>query len=195
MILNTNNLHTLICFLIPIVFRQLCGFVVIFRWLSFILIHRSHSYRWAAVVPRSNWSILTIEPWVSFAQDQVMHCISLSVGLSACLYVHRTASHGVRKKMDAQHGRWRNGWRKSLMTTTEESVTLKLLSIILYSGGDPKMTPTTDQIEFGNNENDGLTPYTLDAIPGYSIFGGGRCLIHWKRMRMWGYRMLSWRPT
>ena len=29
--------------------------MVIFRWLFFILIYRSHSYRRAAVVPRSNW--------------------------------------------------------------------------------------------------------------------------------------------
>ena len=29
--------------------------LVIFRWVFFILIYRNHSYRWAAVVPWSNW--------------------------------------------------------------------------------------------------------------------------------------------
>ena len=36
--------------------------MVIFRWLRFILTHRSHPYRWAAVAPRSNFLILVVFP-------------------------------------------------------------------------------------------------------------------------------------
>ena len=43
--------------------------MVIFRWL-FILIHRSHSYRWAAVVPRSNWRSWALSH-KTHVQDQI----------------------------------------------------------------------------------------------------------------------------
>ena len=43
-------------------------------------------------------TILTVEPWDSYAQDQVRHCVRLLEGLSFRLYVHYAASHGVRKK-------------------------------------------------------------------------------------------------
>ena len=38
--------------------------MVIFRWLFFNLKYRSHSYRWAAVVPRLNysWTVGLIRP-------------------------------------------------------------------------------------------------------------------------------------
>ena len=64
----------------------------------FILIYRSHPYRWAVVVPWSNYLILTVGPQESYAQDLVCHCVELSEGLSACFYVHHAASHGFQKK-------------------------------------------------------------------------------------------------
>ena len=35
--------------------------MVIFRWLFFFLIYRSYPYRWASVVPQSNYLILAVE--------------------------------------------------------------------------------------------------------------------------------------
>ena len=64
----------------------------------FILIYRSRHYRWASVVPWSNYSTLAVEPLGTYAQDNVRRCIEPSEGLSFCLYVHHTASHGFRKK-------------------------------------------------------------------------------------------------
>ena len=78
-----------------------CGLSVGHGYLSiavFIIIYRSHPYRWAAVVPRSNQSILAIKPLGSYAYDRVRHCVELSEGLSACLYVHYAASHGFEDK-------------------------------------------------------------------------------------------------
>ena len=63
----------------------------------FILIYRSHYYRWAAVVPRSNYLILTVEPLDSYAQGLVRHSVEPSEGFSARLYVHHAASHGFQK--------------------------------------------------------------------------------------------------
>ena len=39
------------------------GVIKIFQWLCFILIHKSHPKRWAAVVPQLNYLILAIVPW------------------------------------------------------------------------------------------------------------------------------------
>ena len=60
----------------------------------FILTFRNHPYRWAAVVPRSNYLILHVEPLDSYAQDLVRHGVEPSQGLSAHLYVYHAASHG-----------------------------------------------------------------------------------------------------
>ena len=63
----------------------------------FILIYRRHPYRWAAVVPRSSYLILAVEPWDSYAQSLVTHGIKSFEGLSASLYVHHAASNGFRE--------------------------------------------------------------------------------------------------
>ena len=76
--------------------------VFIFRWLFLFLIYRSHCYRWAAVVPRSNWRLQSVEPHVSHVQDQVRHCVWSSEGLFAYLYVHHAASHVYVKKKTNQ---------------------------------------------------------------------------------------------
>ena len=62
----------------------------------FILFCRSHPYRWAAVVSRSNYSILVVEPSGSNAQDLVKRCVEPSEGLPACFYVHHAVSHGFQ---------------------------------------------------------------------------------------------------
>ena len=62
-----------------------------------VFIYRSQSYRWAAVFPQSNYLILVIEPYNSYAQGSVRHGIETSEGLSACLYVHHAAFHDFRK--------------------------------------------------------------------------------------------------
>ena len=59
----------------------------------FILIHRSQTYRWVAIVPRSN-----VVPWDSYAQDQVRQSVRPSKVLYASLYVHHAASHGYEKR-------------------------------------------------------------------------------------------------
>ena len=62
-----------------------CGLSVGHGYLSmavFNLIYRSHSYRWAAVVPRSNWQ--------SWALSRKTHTFRK---YWACLYVHHAASH------------------------------------------------------------------------------------------------------
>ena len=43
-------------------------------------------------------TIPAIEPWDSYAQNHVRHCIRPSEGLSTCLYIHHAASYGVNKK-------------------------------------------------------------------------------------------------
>ena len=65
----------------------------------FILIHRSQTYRWAAVVPRIELIILTIKPWDSYTQDQVRQSVRPPKVLSASLYVHHTASYEYAKKV------------------------------------------------------------------------------------------------
>ena len=65
----------------------------------FILIYRSHPYRWTAVVPRSNYLILAVEPYDSYAQDRIRHCVEPSGGLAARLYVFHAVSHGFGKKI------------------------------------------------------------------------------------------------
>ena len=49
----------------------------------FVLINRSYPNRWAAVVPRSNYLILAVGPWDSYAQHLVRHGVDPSLGLSA----------------------------------------------------------------------------------------------------------------
>ncbi len=44
-------------------------------------------------------TILSVEPHVSHVQDQVRHCVWLSEGLFAYLYVHIAASHVYIKKV------------------------------------------------------------------------------------------------
>ena len=76
-----------------------CGLSVGHGCLSmavFILIYRSLSYRRAAVV----LTILSVEPHVSYAQDQVRHCVWPSHGLFAYLHVHHAASHVYVKKQN-----------------------------------------------------------------------------------------------
>ena len=78
------------------VFQCLCSRSVGNGYLSmavFILIYRSHSYRWAAVVSPIELTILSVEPRDSYVQDQVRHCVWPSEGLFAYLYVHYAASH------------------------------------------------------------------------------------------------------
>ena len=55
----------------------------IFRWLCFILIHRSHPKRWAAVVPQSNYLTLAVDPWDSSAQHLVKLAVDPSLDSSA----------------------------------------------------------------------------------------------------------------
>ena len=70
-------------------------------WLSFdscfILFYRSHSYRGAAVVPRSKWRSWALS-CKTHVQDKIRLCVWLSKGLFAYLYVHHAASHGYVKK-------------------------------------------------------------------------------------------------
>ena len=70
-------------------------------WLSFdgcfILFYRSHSYRWAAVVSRSNkrsWALSR----KTHVQDQFRYRVWPSMGLFKYLYVHHAASHVYVKK-------------------------------------------------------------------------------------------------
>ena len=61
--------------------------MVIFQWLFFFFIYRSHPYRWAAVVPRSNYrhSILRLFSFLSFTRvclfDQVDNEFGFTVKL------------------------------------------------------------------------------------------------------------------
>ena len=48
----------------------------------FILLHRSHPYKWAAVVPWSNYLIVAVEPYDSYAKGQVRHGVEPSVSLT-----------------------------------------------------------------------------------------------------------------
>ena len=73
-----------------------CGLNVHHGYLSmavFILIHRSHSYRWAAAaVPRSNrrsWALSR----KTHVQDQVRYWVFPSMGLFKYIHVHHAASH------------------------------------------------------------------------------------------------------
>ena len=71
--------------------------MVIFRWLFFILIYRSHTYRWTAVVSRSNkrsWALSR----KTHVQDQFRYWIWPSKGLFKYLYVHHAVSHVYVKK-------------------------------------------------------------------------------------------------
>ena len=66
-----------------------CGLSVGHGYLSmavFILINRSHSYRWAARVPRSNWRSWALSR-KTHVQDQVRYWIWPSMGLFKYLYV------------------------------------------------------------------------------------------------------------
>ena len=77
-----------------------CGLSVGHSYLSmavFILIYRSHSYRWAAVVPRSNWQSWALSR-KTHIQDQVRYWVWLSMGLFKYLHVHHAASHVYVKK-------------------------------------------------------------------------------------------------
>ena len=77
-----------------------CGLSVGHGYLSmavFILIHRSHSYIWAAVVPRSNWRSWALSR-KTHIQDQVRYWVSPSLGLFKYLYVHHAAPHVYMKK-------------------------------------------------------------------------------------------------
>ena len=76
--------------------------VWVWSWLSFdgcfILFYRSHSYRGAAVVPRSNW-----RSWAksrqTHVQDPFAYWVWSSMGLFKYLHVHHAASHVYTKKM------------------------------------------------------------------------------------------------
>ena len=48
---------------------------------------------------RSNYLILAVEPYDSYAEGLVRRGVEASVGLTARLYVHHAASHGFRNKM------------------------------------------------------------------------------------------------
>ena len=57
---------------------MLCCLSVGHSYLSmavFILIYRSHSYRWAAVVPQSKLTILSVKPQDSHVQDKFRRCV------------------------------------------------------------------------------------------------------------------------
>ena len=75
----------------------------------------SHSYRWAAVVPRS---ILSVKPQDSHVQDQVRHCVWPSKGLFTYLYVHHAASH-VYPKSTTSLGKTKNSFRRNRSTTSQ----------------------------------------------------------------------------
>ena len=80
---------------------NVCGLRVSHGYLSmavFILIYRSHSYRWAAVVSPIELTILSVEPQDSYVQDQVMPCVWSSECLFAYLYVYHAASHVYVRK-------------------------------------------------------------------------------------------------
>ena len=56
--------------------------MVIFRWLRFFLIYRSHPNRWAAVVTRLSYLIPAVVPWDSYVQHLVWYSVD-SLSLSA----------------------------------------------------------------------------------------------------------------
>ena len=57
--------------------------MVIFRWLCFIFVHRSHRKRGIAVVPQISYLILAVVPWDSSTQHLVRHAVGPSLGSSA----------------------------------------------------------------------------------------------------------------
>ena len=87
-----------------------CGLSVGHSYLSmvvFILFYRNHSYRWAAVVPQSNWRSWALRR-KTHAQDQFRYWVSPSMGLFKYLHVHHTASHVYIKKTKTKN-RWTIG--------------------------------------------------------------------------------------
>ena len=77
-----------------------CGLSVGHGYLSmavFILIHRSHPYRWV-VVPRSNWRSWALSR-KTHVKDQVRYWVWPSMGLFKYLHVHHAASHVYVEKI------------------------------------------------------------------------------------------------
>ena len=107
---HTWNIYIYICICIYIhIYVCVCVCVCVCGYLSmavFILIHRSHSYRWAAVVPRSNWRSWALSR-KTLVQDKVRYWVWPSMGLFKYLHVHHAASHVYVEKKREKRG-WGN---------------------------------------------------------------------------------------
>ena len=78
-----------------------CGLSLGHGYLSmavFICIYRKHSYRWTAVVPRSNWRSWALGRKTQ-VQDQIRYWVWPWMGLFKYLHVHHAAAHVYVKKM------------------------------------------------------------------------------------------------